>query len=131
MLWKYILGWFVLLVLAVINGGFRDTLYKSMVGELAAHQISTLTGIILFGIVIWGMTRLWPIATEKEAWIIGSIWLGMTVCFEFLFGHFVMGHPWSKLLHDYNILEGRVWILILIWTFTAPYVFFRFGQRNT
>jgi hypothetical protein len=29
--------------------------------------------------------------------------------FEFLVGHYVMGHPWSRLLHDYNILAGRLW----------------------
>jgi hypothetical protein len=54
---------------------------------------------------------------------IGLIWLGMTVVFEFGFGHFVMGHPWKKLFNDYNILEGRVWALVLIWITIAPLVF--------
>lgn len=31
----------------------------------------------------------------------------------------------EKLFHDYNILAGRVWLFVLIWTTTAPYVFFR------
>jgi hypothetical protein len=36
-----------------------------------------------------------------------------------------MGHPWKRLFHDYNLLRGRLWVLILIWTGVAPYVFFR------
>jgi hypothetical protein len=29
-----------------------------------------------------------------------------TVAFELTFGHYVMGHPWSRLLADYNLLAG-------------------------
>jgi hypothetical protein len=130
MLWKYTLGWFVLLVVAVVNGALRDALYKSTVGELAAHQISTLTGIILFGIVIWGMTRRWPIASAKQAWTVGGTWLVLTVCFEFGFFHFIAGRPWDELLKAYDLLAGYVWVFLLIWVLIAPYVFYKFGYRN-
>lgn len=130
MIWKYILGWFGLFIVAMINGGLRDALYKSVVGELAAHQISTLTGIILFGLVIWWMTRMWQIASSRQAWTIGLIWLVMTVAFEFLFFHYVTGHSWNELLNNYNIVEGRVWVLVLLWTLVAPYVFWRMQQSH-
>jgi hypothetical protein len=130
MVFRYMLGWFVLLIAAIINGALREGVYKEQLGELAAHQLSTVTGIALFGVIIWGMTRLWPIGSSRQAWTIGSLWVIMTICFEFLFGHFVMGHPWSKLLHDYNIFEGRIWILVLLWTLVAPYCFFRMQRRS-
>jgi hypothetical protein len=122
---RYVLGWFALVVIAIINGALREVVYKNNLGDLAAHQLSTLTGIILFGIVIWIMIRMWPLQSSRQAWTIGIIWLAMTVCFEFLFGHYLMGHPWSKLLQDYNILEGRLWIVVLAWTVVAPYLFFK------
>ncbi len=50
-------------------------------------------------------------------------WLGLTVAFEFLFGHYAMGHTWSRLLQDYKLLEGRVWVLLLIWVTMAPLLF--------
>jgi hypothetical protein len=56
-------------------------------------------------------------------------WLVLTVIFEFLFGHFVMGHPWSSLFHDYNLLAGRVWVLVLIWIAAAPSIFYRIQRR--
>ena len=67
-------------------------------------------------------------ALSVPALAIGGIWLALTVAFEFLFGHYVMGHPWSRLFHDYNLLEGRLWVLVLVWTFIAPYVFYRLGS---
>jgi len=39
---------------------------------------------------------------------IGLVWLAMTVAFEFLFGDYVAGHSWDRLLHDYNLFAGRL-----------------------
>lgn len=127
---RYTLAWCALLVAAMVNGAVRDGLYREPLGDLAAHQVSTLTGIILFALIIWRMTRMWPIASAAQAWTVGFVWLAMTLCFEFGFFHFVVGHPWSVLLHNYNILEGRVWVLILLWTFVAPYLFYRLQRRR-
>ena len=52
----------------------------------------------------------------------------MTLAFEFLFGHYVAGHSWSRLIADYNILEGRVWSLFLVWIAVLPYVVWRLGR---
>ncbi len=125
MILRYAFAWLILVVAAIINGAIREAVYKNRLGDLRAHQVSTLTGIILFGVIIWGLSRLWPLQSAKQAWTVGFIWLALTIAFEFLFGHFVVGHPWSKLLHDYNILAGRVWMLVLIWTTIAPYVFYK------
>lgn len=125
MILRYTLAWLILMVTAIINGAIRESVYKNSLGELHAHQLSTLTGIILFGVIIWSLSRWWPLPSAKQAWTVGLIWLAMTIAFEFLFGHFVAGHPWSTLLQDYNIFAGRVWPLVLIWTTIAPYVFYK------
>jgi hypothetical protein len=125
---RYFFGWFFLLIAAVINGAIRDGVYLESLGELHAHQVSTLTVVLLFGVIIRGMSRAWPLQSSKQAWTVGGLWLVMTLCFEFGFFHFVMGHPWSELLQAYNIFEGRLWVVILLWTFIAPYVFWRLRQ---
>jgi hypothetical protein len=43
-----------------------------------------------------------------------------TIAFEFLFGHYVMGHSWDSLWADYNVLQGRLWPLVLIVTLFGP-----------
>lgn len=124
----YSICWLGLVLIAIFNGLLRQKGYSRFMSELTAHQISTLTGILLFGAFIWLLTRVWRIESSGQALAIGGIWLALTVAFEFLFGHYVMGHPWSRLFHDYNLLEGRLWVLVLVWTFIAPYVFYRLGS---
>jgi hypothetical protein len=123
MTWKYVLAWLPMPLIGIINGSIRQFVYGKFMGELTAHQISTLTGIILFGLYVWFISRVWKIKSTSQALSIGLIWLSLTVAFEFVFGHYVMGNPWSRLLHDYNFLEGRLWALVLIWITIAPLVF--------
>lgn len=125
MLLKYLLGWFVCPVIGIINGVIREVGYKKFLGELLAHQISTVTGIILFGIYIGFLTFKWKIQSAAQAITIGLIWLGLTIAFEFLFGHYVMKNDWNRLIYDYNILKGRLWPLVLIWITFAPYIFYK------
>ena len=57
--------------------------------------------------------------------------LVMTIIFEFGFGHYIMGHSWQKLFADYNILQGRVWSLFLLWIMVMPYVFFSILKKKS
>ena len=121
----YAAGWVGLVILAILNGTIRVTVYGPFMSDLSAHQVSTAIGLSLFGIYIWIFTGIFRIASSKQAIVIGVMWLSMTIIFEFLFGHYVIGHSWAKLFEDYNVLKGRVWLLVLIWTTVAPYLFYR------
>ncbi|MEE2732643.1 MAG: hypothetical protein VYA55_17615 [Pseudomonadota bacterium] len=124
-LFIYIGLWFGLALIAIVNGAIREKVYAHVMPELSAHQLSTLIGITLFAIYTWIVSGYWNIPSALLAIGIGGIWLLMTLMFEFGFGHYVMGHPWEKLLQDYDIMRGRVWILVLIWTALAPYICYR------
>ncbi|MEW6771269.1 MAG: hypothetical protein AB1330_07745 [Bacillota bacterium] len=125
MILKYTIAWLPMVVIAIVNGAIREAGYKKFLGEPRAHQVSTVTGIALFGLYIWALSLWWRIESPVQAVLIGLIWLVLTVAFEFGFGYFVMGHSWSRLLHDYNLLKGRLWVLVLLWVAIAPYAFYR------
>jgi len=122
---RYLLFWPALAVIAIINGSLRQFGYGRHMAELAAHQLSTVTGIVLTGAAVWALNRVWPISSAKQAWIIGVCWLFMTIAFEFGFGHYVAGHSWARLFADYNLAEGRVWLLFLAWIAVLPYLTWR------
>ncbi|MBK8228497.1 MAG: hypothetical protein IPK70_15160 [Flavobacteriales bacterium] len=46
----------------------------------------------------------------------------MTLAFEFGAGHFLFKKPWSELLYDYNLAQGRIWSLLPIVTAMAPWL---------
>lgn len=129
MLLRYTLAWIPMPFIGVINGIIRQYGYKNLVGEQTAHQISSFTAIILFGLYVWVLTLKWKIRSAGQAFLIGLIWLGLTVSFEFLFGHYIMKNPWTALLHDYNILEGRLWVIVLVFVTLAPSVFYKLRSR--
>lgn len=119
-------SWAGMVAVAVINGTLRAKGYGSYMDELTAHQISTGTGLIFLSIYLWLIMKRWPLAAAGQAVAVGALWLSLTVAFEFGFGHYVMGHPWERLLYDYNVFAGRLWSFILVWTAVAPYLFYRF-----
>ncbi len=83
-MWRTLGAWFVMLIVAVANGAVRDFTYGKRIGELAAHQVSTLTGVVMLGIVMWVFVRLYPLSSAWQAGRLGLLWMGMTVAFEFL-----------------------------------------------
>jgi hypothetical protein len=125
MIVRYILAWLPMALIAMMNGALREGWYGKYIRQLRAHQISTLTGVVFFGLYVWTISRLWPLESGNQALGVGLIWLAMTVCFEFLFGHYVAGHSWSRLLRDYDIFAGRIWVLLLIWVTVAANIFYR------
>ncbi len=127
----YLAYWLVLMVLAVGNGVLREGTYGRYISELRAHQVSTLTGAAVFGIAVWLFSKRWLPESTEQAVYIGLTWLAMTLCFEFLFGHYVAGHSWSRLLQDYDLLSGRVWPLLLAWVTALPYIVYRVGGSAT
>lgn len=127
-MWRYVLAWLPMVGIAIANGALREATYGKRMTELRAHQLSTLSGIVLFTVYMWGVTTVWPLQTSGRAVAVGVTWLVLTLAFEFLFGHYVAGHSWSRLLQDYNVLAGRVWVFIPIWVAVAPYLFYLAGR---
>jgi hypothetical protein len=126
---RYVLCWFLLALVAIGNGILRESTYASAMSELGAHQVSTFTGIVLTGLVVWLFSRRWPLGSAREALLIGVLWLTMTIAFEFGFGRFVAGHSWQQLYADYDVGGGRLWPLFLLWTAAMPYLFFRLSGK--
>lgn len=122
MKWKYLLAWIPGIPIAIINGSIRQFVYQNYFNDLTAHQLSVLSFILLFGFYVWFIIPWLKLKSTGEAFQVGIFWLIITIIFEFIFGHFVMGHPWRVLFHDYNFLEGRLWVVVLIWITISPLV---------
>ena len=98
-------------------------MYKPAVGDLAAHQISSVIFIAVILSVTFAILKFSHLElSDFEALLMGAIWFCLTITFEFAAGHYVFGNPWEKLLADYNILEGRIWSLVLLTILLAPYI---------
>ncbi len=120
----YLLGlaiWLIFLVMAVSLGALREGVIAPTLGEQAAHIIGTLVFLSVMLAIQWVfVARVGQNVRPKDLWQIGLMWTVMTVCFEFGFFHFVAGVPWDRLLADYNVFAGRLWVLVLLTTLFGP-----------
>lgn len=117
---RWIVAWLGAAVLGIVNGTIRELAYKDRVGESTANRISVATLIALLALYFSVLQRRWPLATTRDALSIGAIWVALTVLFEFGFGHYVDGDSWEELLENYDVTEGNLWILILLWIAAGP-----------
>ncbi len=122
---RYTIAWVPMLFIAIANGALREFTFGKVMSELRAHQLSTAIGSILIGLFVYAVIRRWPLSTGKQAIAVGVMWLLLTVIFEFAFGRLVSNRSWILPLNDYDLFQGRVWVLFLAWLTISPYVFFR------
>ena len=98
--------------------------------ERTAHQLGTLTVVVLFAAAIL-LTVPWiePGLDHSRLIALGIGWAAATVLFELGFGHWLAGHSWSRLLADYDLLAGRIWVLVLLTLLVGPAVAGAVRQR--
>lgn len=122
MLARAVLVWVALLMLAMANGAVREAFITPRVGTTVGHAVSTILLSLAILFVGWVSVSWIGPRSVQESWTIGITWAGLTVAFEFLGGHFIFGRPWALLLADYNVLAGRIWVMVLIVSLVTPVV---------
>lgn len=115
--------WCGLALLMIAQGALRETLLTPAVGALRAHQLSSVTGALLI-VLVAALTLGWMGAAGRPdlQLRIGVAWLVATVLFELGFGRGVAGHSWAALLRDYDLSQGRLWLLVLLATLLGPWL---------
>jgi hypothetical protein len=124
MMLRTVFIWFGLLIVAILNGGFRETFLVPWIGRGLAQALSTVTLSLLIVAMGWVSVPWVGPRTPVEAWTIGVTWVGLTLAFEFLGGHFIFGKPWPELLADYHLFAGRIWVMVPIVTLIVPVIAF-------
>lgn len=121
--WRaWLVGWSGMVVAALLNGTLRTLVTQPVLGETAARQLAT---VILLGALFayeWWLNRRWPLPTTRMAWQVGAAWTAMTLTFEFGFGRFVEHLSWSTMLADYDVTNGRIWVLVPLGLLVLPVV---------
>ena len=123
--------WFAFLVTAMLLGTAREALFTVRLGEYPAHVVGTLLFIVMVLLIMGNFVRrVGHSVHPQDLWLIGLMWMVMTVCFEFLFFHFVAGVPLETLLAEYNLLAGRLWLLVLLTLLCGPRLLSMYFRRQ-
>ena len=113
------LVWVLILVLAIVNGGFRESV---LVPRFGIHAGQLISGLLLIGCILVVSYLLVPrlgARSRGQLLGIGVLWLALTLVFEFGFG-LVQGESWSELFAAYTFRDGNIWPVVLAITLVAP-----------
>jgi hypothetical protein len=120
--------WLLVLAIAFANGALREIVLIPRLGEYPGHVISTTALTTCVILVAWWTVGWIGVASPAQAIAIGAAWVLCTLAFEFGAGHYIFGNPFERLLADYDLRGGRIWVLVLVATFFAP--LWAFTQRH-
>ena len=115
-------AWLALLAAMMVNGAFRVLVLEPALGDPRAHQLSSVTGVAIVFLLAWRFVRGLPAPHGGRLLGVGAFWLGLTVAFEFLFGHYVAGESWDELVAAYDVVEGQFWPLVLLAVLLSPWL---------
>lgn len=120
--------WAAILLLAILNGLFRESVLIPAFGSVAGLIVS---GILLcaciFLTALIAMPWLGPLGSRRYL-LVGLLWLLLTLAFEFVFGRFVQHKPWPELFAAYTFRGGNIWPLVLLVTCLSPWLAARFRR---
>jgi hypothetical protein len=112
--------WVLLLALAILNAVAREKLFVQWFGPQLAQMLSGVSLSVLIFLATLLSVNWLGLRTVGQCWLVGMMWLVMTVLFEFLFGHYFAGHSWEALLQAYRFPLENLWLLVLLVILVSP-----------
>jgi hypothetical protein len=101
------------------HAAVREIWLGPMFGALRARQWGVLIGSIIVLLIAWACSR-WIQAESRRAQLaVGSFWVALTLVFEFAVGR-AMHLSWSRILSDYDPVQGGFMLFGLAAMFIAP-----------
>lgn len=113
--------WLLLVITAIINATLREKVLLAWIGKWSL-PVSGISLSLLIFLVTLAVIPLFATHEPSHYWLIGSLWLMLTLSFEFLFGHYQMGKSWQEILEIFAIQRGNLMTVVLIITFLSPYL---------
>ena len=115
-----LLVWVIIAIFAIVNGVFRENILAPVLGKTLALPISGLSlSIIIF--VVTSLAFSLINGNDKLTYIlIGLQWVFLTLMFELVFGHFVVGKSWADIFAVFNIVKGDLFLVVLATSLVSP-----------
>jgi len=127
---RSLIAWLVILVLAIANGAVRESVLIPVLGQRSGLTLSGLMLSFFVVIVAYVVVRFKKNLTVSQGFIVGILWLCLTLVFEFTFGFFVQHKAWAALLEAYTFKNGNIWSAVLVVTLLAPWAACWFINRS-
>ncbi len=117
---KAFIIWLLIILAESVHGTIRQLFFAPIFGDFPARRIAVVTAMILIFIITYFSIRWINVPSTTSLLVIGSMWIILTVLFEFGLGIYVFEHTWQRMFEDYDILRGGLMGFGLLFMFFAP-----------
>lgn len=124
-------AWILILVLAILNGIFREAVLLPNLGRPASFLISGILLSCLIVIVAVLLARRLHLISTLRCLFTGLLWLSLTLIFEFGFGGLMQGKTWAEMMEAYTFRDGNLWPMVLLTTLFAPLLAARMHRKRS
>jgi hypothetical protein len=83
--------WQLVMVVEFVHGTLRWIFLRPHVGVFRSGQIGVFTGSTLFLLVVYFCEPWMKLRSSGDCLRVGALWVGLTLTFEWSFGHYGMG----------------------------------------
>ncbi|WP_372882651.1 hypothetical protein [Psychromonas sp.] len=114
--------WLVIVIAAIFNGLFREKILTPLIGARFSLPVS---GLLLSLLVLSVAFLFIPLLNEQQQSVyfaVGMLWVALTLAFEFLFGHFVLGKSWQEIILVFDFRKGELFVVVLLITAVSPWL---------
>ena len=119
---KVIALWLAMLSMAIVNAVIREKLLAPIVGYGVALPASGLILSVFIFLIAYISVPFFGSLGSRAYISVGIAWFGLTLSFEFLFGHFVAGKRWLEIMQVFDVTKGNLFTVALLSTLVAPWL---------
>lgn len=123
--------WCVIILAESLHGTARELWLKPLVGDFRARQIAFFSGMVLILTIALLFVRWLRAASKQQLLKVGLLWMVLTLMFEFSLGLLVLNYSWERMWQDYNLAQGGLMGLGLLWMLFAPWLAFKLRAAFT
>ncbi|WP_020414939.1 hypothetical protein [Microbulbifer variabilis] len=115
-------AWIVMVMAAIANGFFRESILNPYLGEKLSLPISGLTLSALVFAIAYKTVKYFQLDSIITCLILGSLWAFLTFLFEYGFGYYIQNMTIDEINQVFNIMSGNLFIFVIITALISPVV---------
>lgn len=123
--------WLLVMAVEFVHGTLRWIFLRPHVGDFRSGQIGVLTGSVLFLLIVYLCEPRMKLQSARDCFRVGLLWVGLTLLFEWSFGHYVMGRSWESIGTEYNLSRGGLMTIGLLVFAMTPWIAWQLRRSST
>lgn len=128
--WLRAIGlWFLLMTAETLQGFWRAKVLARWMSDAASRDLSTFTGTLIILLITFACIGWFPASNTSTLLQIGSIWVLLTLSYEIILSRAVLHRTWNEITSDFDLLEGRLFPIGLLFLRFAPLIAARVRGR--